>query len=252
MRLLILTCSARKRGAADLLPVLERYDGPLWRVLRSYLQNQPAASDLHIYGLSAAFGLLPGEHPIPHYDQTMSPAQADRLRPAVLETFAGLFDADVHQLCLGLSQRYLRAMTGWEQYVPAHVAVTFTDGTMGTKLGQLRAWLAGRPYTPVTPQAQRLVAPEQPRGAVVIAGVPLRMGREEVLERARVALAADGAGARRFRDWYVLLDDTPVAPKWLVSVLSGLPTSAFDAANARRVLLALGLDVERVAPDDAA
>jgi ABC-type multidrug transport system ATPase subunit len=44
----------------------------------------------------------------------------------------------------------------------------------------------------------------------------------------------------------VLLDGQPVAPKWLVSQLTGLPTSDFDASAARRVLLALGIDVEHV------
>src|SRR5689334_2362986 len=84
-RLLILKCSARKRGDDTPIPALERYDGPLWQVLRSFLREQPLfATDLDVYVLSAAFGLIPAAHPIPWYDQTMSPERGAELRPAVL------------------------------------------------------------------------------------------------------------------------------------------------------------------------
>lgn len=246
-RLVILTCSARKRGDATLLPALDRYDGPLWQVLRSYLREQPLfALELDIYVLSAAFGLIPASQPIPWYDQTMAPERADALHPAVLEQFGTLMQQDYDQLCLGLSQRYLRAMDGWEACLPPSVVVTQTDGPMGIKLGQLRAWLEGRTWAPNDNHPDRLVADAAPRGEVIIRGVTLCMARDDVIERARHALATDGAGAERYRDWYVLIDERPVAPKWLVSLLTGLPTSAFDASAARRALLALGVDVERV------
>lgn len=247
-RLLILKCSARKRGEAEPIPAIERYDGPLWQVLRSFRRTQPLfAADLDVYVLSAAFGLIPASQPIPPYDQTMAPERADELRPVVLERFRALVDNGCRDLCLGLSQRYLRAMRGWETVVPPGMAVTLTDGPMGTKLGQLRAWLEGRTWGPSDNLPERLIAPEQPRGSAQLAGIEVALDRDAVLERARAALARGEAGARRYRDWYVLVDGQPVGPKWLVSEISGLPTSAFDASAARRVLLALGIDVERVA-----
>lgn len=248
MRLLILKCSARKRGGAEPIPVVERYDGPLWRVLRSFQREQPIfAADLDIYGLSAEYGLIPGTTPIPNYERTMAPERADELRPQILAAFQELMGRGYEQLCLGVSDRYLRAMAGWEAYVPAGVDVTLTDGMMGEKLGQLRAWLEGQAWVPPSAsRPERIAAPETPRGETVLSGVQLRLSREEVLERARAALASDGAGAGRYRDWYVLVDGRPVSAKWLASVISGLPTTKFDAANARRALLALGVDVERV------
>jgi hypothetical protein len=245
-RLLILSCSARKSSDAEPTPAIDRYDGPLWQVLRSYLREQPMfAADLAIYGLSAEFGLIPGDQRIPPYDRTMDSDQADALRPQVLETFATLMGQGYDQICLGVSERYLRAMQGWEPLAPADVTVRVTDGPMGTKLGQLRAWLEGREWAPAERPAH-LAALATPRGEVVLAGVHLRLSREQVLARGRAALATDSAGAGRYRDWYVLLDGRPVSAKWLAGVISGLPTSRFDAANARRALLALGVDVERV------
>lgn len=245
-RLLILKCSARKRGDDAPLPALERYDGPLWQVLRSYQRQQPLlAADLDVHVLSAAFGLIPASDLIPWYDRTMAPERADELRPGALAAFEGLMAGGYDRLCLGLSQRYLRALEGWEGLVPPTTEARLTDGPMGAKLGQLRAWLEGRDWEPIAERPERLVAPEEPRGEVVVAGVTLRMTRDEVLARARAALASDGRGAGRYRDWCVLVDGRPVAPKWLVGLLSGLPTSAFDASAARRALLALGVDVER-------
>src|SRR3954452_8533298 len=110
-RLLILKCSARKRDGAELLPAIDRYDGPLWQVLRSFLRAQPLfAADLDVYVLSAGFGLIPAAQMIPWYDQTMAPERADELRPAVLNRLAELMGGEYTKLCLGLSHRYLRAM----------------------------------------------------------------------------------------------------------------------------------------------
>lgn len=247
MRLLILKCSSRKRGPEAPIPVVERYDGPLWQVLRNYLREQPMfASDLTVYGLSAEYGLIPGDYLIPHYDRTMSMERAAILRPQVLEIFRQIVTPTYHQLCLGISQRYLQALKSWEVFVPAGVKVTITDGTMGEKLGQLRSWLEGRTWIPPSShRPDRISAPENPRGEVVLSGVPICMSREEVFAIARTALQTDAAGANRFRDWYVQIDDRRVSAKWLVSLISGLPTSAFDAGNARRALLTLGVDVER-------
>lgn len=54
-RLLILSCSRRKRLDTDLLPAIERYDGPAFRVLRRFLRERPfEAPDVLI--LSAEHG----------------------------------------------------------------------------------------------------------------------------------------------------------------------------------------------------
>ncbi len=245
-RLLILKCSARKRGGFEPLAAIERYDGPLWRVLRNWREQTSQAANLDVYVLSAAFGLIPATQPIPRYDRTMDPARAAELWPEVHQRFAELMQQHYTHLCLALSQRYLRAMQGWEQLVPLPVVITQTDGTMGVKLAQLRAWLDGQNWVPGVVAADRLVAAEQPRGTAVICGVTLRLTREEVLDRARQMLEQDRQGAQRYRGWYVLVDGQPVSTKWLVSLMSGVPTSRFDASSARRVLLALGVDIERV------
>lgn len=247
MRLLILTCSAQKRGDNRLIPASDRYDGPLWRVLRRYRRQQPRfAAELDVYVLSAAYGLIPDAQAIAWYEQTMTTERAHELRPGVIARFRTLMERPYTSLCLGLSQRYLQAMAGWEALVPPSIAVTHTDGPMGTKLKQLRTWLEGRPGAPGAETPARVAGRAEPRDTVTIAGVTVRVTRDEVMAQAQQALQNDSHGAARFRDWYVLIDGRPVAPKWLVSRLTGLPTNRFDASAARRVLRALGFDIEHV------
>lgn len=244
-RLLILMCSDRKVGGADPLPAVERYDGPLWQVLRVCLRAQPQLGvGLDTYVLSAAFGLIPATQAIPWYDQKMTAERAAELQPSALMGFGMLIEKGYDQICLGLSQIYLPALDGWESLVPAGTSATLTDGPIGTKKAQLRAWLEGRGWLPSAPP-DRYEADEIPRGEVVVAGVHLQLTRDEVLERARAGLASNSRGADRFRDWFVLIDGQAVSPKWLVSLLCQRPTSAFDASAARRALLALGISVER-------
>ena len=82
-RLLILACSQRKRPDKGLLPAVERYDGPAFRVLRRFLRHSPSkAPDVLI--LSAEHGLIPHDLPIAAYDRKMAPTRAHELRPLVL------------------------------------------------------------------------------------------------------------------------------------------------------------------------
>ena len=53
-RLLLLSCSQRKRPDPGLLPAIERYDGPQYQVLRTFIREYPAESQLSdTYILSA-------------------------------------------------------------------------------------------------------------------------------------------------------------------------------------------------------
>jgi len=68
-RLLILSCSQRKQASHGLLPAIERYNGPLFFVLRRFLRECPCqAKRLDVYILSAAYGLIAGDFPTPLYD----------------------------------------------------------------------------------------------------------------------------------------------------------------------------------------
>lgn len=142
-RLLIISCSQRKRPDPGLLPAVDRYDGPAFRVLRRYLRGNPAnPPDIHI--LSAEFGLIPADTPIPVYDRRMTTSRARELRDVTATAFRQLVtSAPYAKLHLALSKDYLAALAGWRDIVDASCHVTIGQQSPGRRLTVLRAWLYG-------------------------------------------------------------------------------------------------------------
>ena len=148
-RLLILSCSERKRSNAGLLPAIERYDGPAFRVLRRYLRQEPTDPPaIHI--LSAEFGLIPACHPIPDYDRRMTGKRAAELRPSVREALRRIQDSDRsmvlthHNILVNLGRIYLHAVDP-EGGLGAVLHSRRVMGPPGRRLAQLRAWLYEEP-----------------------------------------------------------------------------------------------------------
>lgn len=246
-RLLILSCSQRKRSKPGLVPAVERYDGPAFRVLRRFLREQPDDSKhLDVFILSAAYGLISAKRLIAEYDQVMTSQRAAELHDKVLATFANLIRTDYTELCLAMSMKYLMALEGWSALVPPRVSVTITDGPQGLKLAQLKRWL-WQDKAGDLGQKHQIV---KPSGVAHLREVELRLTPAQVLERARTALVENGTGADRFRTWYVEIDGQRVALKWLVSVLTGLPASTFTTREAQRVLNQLSVRTQRFVGED--
>jgi hypothetical protein len=247
-RLLILSCSKRKCPSLGLLPAIERYDGMAFRVLRRFLREQPdRAKQLEVFILSAAYGLIGAEYSIPDYDQVMTPQRATELREEVIGTFADLLSNNNYgSVCLAMSKLYLATLEDWPAFMPADTVVTVTDGPQGVKLAQLKRWVWGD----LLDDPKRKHRETRSRGIARLRGVELKMTPAQVLERARTALAEDETGAEGFRDWFVEVDGRRVAPKWLVTVLTGLPVSAFTTGEARRVLHCLGIQLLKASEVD--
>lgn len=68
-RLLILACSATKRDGPEYMPAIERYDGSLWRTLRSV---DPHGEKAKVAFLSAELGFRAADTPIEMYDARMT------------------------------------------------------------------------------------------------------------------------------------------------------------------------------------
>jgi hypothetical protein len=233
-RLLILSCSARKRPDAGALPARLRYDGPAFRVFRRFRSAQ-ADSGLTMYVLSAEFGLISESHPIPLYDRAMSRERAAELQPDVREALAGLLRASAPEevlVCAG--RRYLDALP---DPLPGSLVWRRLEGPPGARLARLRDWLYGVP--PACPALRTVSTP------VRIRGREIAVTRDELLELVRQRLGNARGAALRWYSWYVCVDDVRIAPKWMVSQAVGLPVSEFSTGDARRVLAQLGIEVHR-------
>lgn len=242
-RLLVLSCTQRKRPDPGLLPAIDRYDGPFFRVLRRYQRGvgrveYEGKSLPDVYVLSAEHGLISSEQPIANYERRMTMQRADELRPRVLADLSTILDAntDRRELFICMGRDYLFALEGWKAQHPSGLVVIQAEGSIGGRQAQLHDWLYGAP--PSKPTAAST-------GKAIIRGVEVQMTAEEVFAVMHQALNSDGMNAVGFHKWYVQLDDQRVAPKWLVSQLTGLPVSAFATDDARRFLACLGVEVMR-------
>lgn len=254
-RCLIIGCSNTKKETPQEIPALERYDGPPFRVLRRFLSTVPATAphrQLAVYVLSAEFGLISGSKAIPIYDRRMTTARAETLREGVLEDFkTEIASQAFDELFLSMGKTYQTALAGYKNLLPSTTKVLVSQGGSGLKLTELKRWLTGASESPQQlslplnggPNSEQLAA--FPRGRAILQGVEVVLTPAEVYQVARESLSKQPGQAQNYKNWYVLVDETRVAPKWLVSELTQVPVSQFDASAARRVLQQLGVTIYR-------
>lgn len=249
-RLLVLSCGKRKRHTTALLPALDRYDGPSFRVLRRYLAMH-TASPPDVYIVSAKFGLISADQPIPYYDQLLTPQRAAELRPAVQDTLRRILARrEYEQIYLAMGSAYAQTIDGYATLVPESTSVIVAGGSQGKRLAQLHDWLyawaapasLSASSAPRTDETRRT---GQHRSHPKLKGMEITLTTDQALALVRQMLATDSQGCDRFHSWYVLLDGERIAPKWLVSQLTGLPTGDFTTHEALRTLARLGIPVHR-------
>lgn len=241
-RLLLLSCSQRKRRTRNLLPAIHRYDGPAFRVLRRYLSKQPTAR-LKILILSAKWGLISAETLLPYYDQQMTEGRARELRPLATKQLRIILKARPYEeMFISMSRSYFQVLTDQELSKIVGLTIYIPQGLQGQKISALYDWLHGSPPpTSVTPNNSLTNKHKKP----CLRGIQISYTKEKVLKLARQALRQNAKTATRTYSWYVQLGEKRISPKWLVSLLTDLPVSAFVTDEARRVLTQLGITVHR-------
>jgi hypothetical protein len=239
--MLILACSRRKRPDEDLLPAVERYDGPAFRVLRRFLRdNSSKAPDTLI--LSAEHGLISHDSLIAGYDRKMTAARARELRPFVLAELERMIASrSSPEILVFAGKHYLPALDADDTPLLRHTTTKVCAGSLGRKLAELHDWLHGSP-----PKLRYNSTMLGEGHRVRIRGTEISLTSEEALDFAKEALGSEQGNPERYESWYVEVGERRVAPKWLVSQLTGIPVASFHSDDARRVLRQLGLKVRRV------
>ncbi|RRR69619.1 MAG: hypothetical protein EI684_15160 [Candidatus Viridilinea halotolerans] len=158
-RLLITACGGTKRPDAGLLPAIERYDGPSFRMLRKTLGQLSDEQRPTVLILSAKFGLIEADRLTPDYDQRMTPEQASRLAPQVDEALDRLLRTATYTHTLfHMGKAYLAAMdiAPWKLSHMGRIA--FTTGGIGMQMSQMKHWLIEKPWLPARlPQVGQIV-----------------------------------------------------------------------------------------------
>lgn len=142
-RLLIVSCSRAKRPDAGSMEAIDRYDGPVFRLLRK-ARAAGLLGNVEVMILSAKHGLIPAGWMIRDYDQVMTPARAAEIAGSVSVTlwrWVGQHEecTDVH---INLGQGYMPAIAGFDEWcLRRGIVVTRAAGGIGQRLAQTKAWL---------------------------------------------------------------------------------------------------------------
>lgn len=241
-RLLILSCSQKKKVDSEFLPAIDRYDGPAYQLLRKYLRktHQPIYK-LDIYILSAKFGLIASDIEIPFYDQLMTDRRADELKTPVFQHVRDLLtNRKYKEVFISGGKNYLRVLSQVERFIPSDCKIYFSDGTQGRKLSELYEWLYGKP--PILPS----IRIKKQNTSSKISGMAIKLSKEEILETGRQALREKRNKPDNYQSWYVQIDNHKVAPKWLVSQITGIPVKRFTTGQALRILARQNIKALRV------
>ena len=137
-KLLILGCADRKRSSEGLLPALDRYDGPAYRVLRRFLRDHQWPEDVSIAVLSAKYGLFGILKGIRQYDQKMDPSTA-RARAFECSTVLEKWGASHRSVHVSLGKDYMPAVQPGLNRLGIEFEIF--PGGIGAKLRQLKAFL---------------------------------------------------------------------------------------------------------------
>ena len=139
--LLILSCSNRKIATAGEIPAIDRYDGGAYRVIRKARREGNFPDNLDIYILSAKFGLIHANHPIPDYDLRMTKTRAIELQNQVYKTVASdLSHQKYESIYVDLGGDYLPAIEGCIPLINTN-QMLHAQGRIGERLRALKLWL---------------------------------------------------------------------------------------------------------------
>ena len=236
-RLLILSCSQKKRPTKDLLPALKRYDGPAFRVLNKFQRKNSFSEKLpDVYIMSAKYGLIPSNEPIPYYDQKINSQRVLELQKPTLKKLDQLqTDNKYIESFLCMSKNYLKVLDGYDSLTSVNHNVIVSEGSMGCKLAELRHWL----YQGESSFYDNLTKPVG-LGKASLRGIEITLTPEQVIEKINNVLTVD-VEIPKYNIWYIQVDDKKVPLKWVVNQLTGLPVNSFHTTEARRVLEQLGI-----------
>lgn len=241
-RLLVVSCSQRKRADTAPLPAIDRYTGPTYQVIRRYLTTV-AADNLDTLVLSAEYGLIDVRHPIYNYDRRMSASRARELQDAISASWALLTGSRRYSdIFISLGKVYQSAFDPCLSDIDNGVTLRVANGSQGKRLADLRRWL----YRDAASVSQKAVTGGESRGPakpVKIRGHEIVLRRDDVLATASAGVSRGDAAAMRCQAWYVPVDGSRISPKWLVSQVTGIAVRDFHSQDARRVLGELGIEV---------
>ena len=132
-----------------MLPALDRYNGPPYRVIRKFLRDHQWPSDLSIAILSAEHGLFGSLKCIEYYDKRMNPSIAKEKAKEysdILRKWAPVH----HTVHLSVGKDYLNALQ--PALTSSKIKQKVFQGGIGQKMSQIKMLLNSTSYCPRKPK----------------------------------------------------------------------------------------------------
>ncbi len=138
-KLLIISCSERKKNLKSLTPAIELYDGPMYRMIRNFKPIYYNGIDLMI--VSAKYGLIQYNHPIRNYEKRLKKNYIPRLSEKTkIRLEKKLRTANYDEIMLSMGKDYLQLFDGIEEIAP-QCKISIAKGKIGQKLHHTKVWL---------------------------------------------------------------------------------------------------------------
>lgn len=144
-RLLIVSCSKSKRNVEGLIPAINLYDGPVYRLLRKRVMDFTNENGLDIKILSAKYGLIDPFTLIHNYDQIMTKERAEELKYSVYKEFSKLLSQKKYDdILINLGANYMLAFEQSLRIIPETISINILKGPIGKRLQLTKRWIDAR------------------------------------------------------------------------------------------------------------
>jgi len=141
LRIVIISCSGKKKCFPKAAPALEVYDGPYYKTIRKLKKEGQLSDDVKILIISAKYGLLALSDPIEMYDEKISQKSATELNSTILVKLANEISEQCEELVINLGKDYLPAIEGIDKVLPHTCKIKRIDGTIIQRRQKLKEYL---------------------------------------------------------------------------------------------------------------
>ncbi len=142
-RLLIVSCSARKKKAPSPLRAWDLYDGVAYRLLKRSIRDGLFRTDIDIIILSALHGVLTPDSAIEWYDLKMTPEIASRQADTNTRTLSAMLRGRHYtEVFLAGGKTYAAAVEPRDVWLPEGAKFVRARGGIGMMLSQLKIWVS--------------------------------------------------------------------------------------------------------------
>ncbi len=122
------------------MPALERYDGVNYLVIKKLMREGKFPKNVDIKILSAKYGLIDAETPIPYYNRRMDRQRAVELQTQVKRELNKIAHRHYEETFVNMGKTYLIAMESYNDVLmPA--AIKIAEGGIGQKMKRMRDWI---------------------------------------------------------------------------------------------------------------